>query len=142
MKLGKGHQPYLEVLQLLSSRTSMGAGAASTSTYYVPGTKLGSLPELILLAQQLCQVLYPFRRKQVQLSHSSSHTARNRQSRDSIRGLSRGHALATTIFLTATHASPLHSNPTAHTARSGLQGTPSPGQRVNKGESDMASTKE
>lgn len=26
----------------------MGAGAASTSTRYVPGTKLGSLPELIL----------------------------------------------------------------------------------------------
>lgn len=54
----------------------MGAGAASTRTRYVPGTKLGSLLELILRAQQLHKVLYPFRRK-VQLSHSSSHTARN-----------------------------------------------------------------
>lgn len=41
----------------------MGAGAASTITYYVPGTELGSLPELILLIQQLCKVLYPFCRK-------------------------------------------------------------------------------
>lgn len=63
---------------------------------------------------------------------------------DSNLDLSQDHALATARLLTATHASPLHPNPkaTTHTARPGLQGTPSPGQGVNKGESDIAQTKE
>lgn len=63
MKLGKGHQPYSKVLQLLSPRTSMRAGAASTSIHCVLGAEPGSsLYELRLLAQT-DRVFYPFLRK-------------------------------------------------------------------------------